>query len=1139
MDARNAIENTGDQNALAVLEQYKTLLENVPVTICRFDREMRYVYVNQAVEASTGILPAAYIGKTSRELGLSNENSILLWEQTIQKVFDTGEKHSLETTYPAPDGKLHYYQSIYVPEFGPDHKKVETVLYLGNDVTDFRRAEHQLAEQKQEFSTLLEHILDVVARYDRELRCTYINSTVERALGLAADFFIGRTIHELGMPAEQVALWDKTIREVFESGQPRVMEFELQTLKGLRYFRSDVVPEFNSGLSGENSQGVNSVLCISHDVTEQKQVEEKLRLSEYQYRTLVEFSPDTISLYDRELRHVYISPAVEKRTGYAPEFFIGKSAQELGMPLEEREQWEEIGHKVFETGQAQMFEFRSWLSNQERFSQILLLPKLSEDGTTVEYIFGINRDITELKIAQRALEERERQYRTLIENSPDIITRYDQNLQVTFVNSSVEKSTGRPAQFYLGRTLYELGISPYQIDCIKQVFESGVPQQLEYSAGIPDSGETRSFQARIIPEFNTAAENTYSELQSGNSNLASKNSRPAGMEEHSKNRTVKSVITITTDITALKKSELVVATQKERLDTTLRSIAEGVVATDAQGYITVFNIRAETLTACPAEKALGQPFEKIVRLFDESQQTFLNNLVKEVLEKGAMLKLGNTVTNPVALLAYSANSDPAEPDNQPTLTRKLIEGRASPLYHFESGTGSDSQRMGIVFVFEDITQRHRMEEELQKADKLEAVGVLAAGIAHDFNNFLTAILGNLAFIRRNLPETSALSKNLREAENACLNARGLTQQLLTFAQGGNPVKKTLAIGEILEETSNFILRGTSTRCHLEVADDLWQAELDSGQISQVIYNLALNAQQAMPEGGTVKIRAKNVVFDGTVGEIIKSSKTANQIYNPNDSQFSNRGIELEEDRLIQETFVVKPGPYIQLEVQDEGVGIPAKYLSRIFDPYFTTKQKGSGLGLSVCYSIVKNHDGYINVVSEPGIGTTFFIYLPALKTVEGLESTTATVSGEQITPKNNQLPNEQPSLTKSQLRVLVMDDQEMILELVNDVLTDTGHLVDLVADGETAISYYQKALEKGQPYDVVIMDLTIPGRMGGKETIAELRKLIPEIKAIVSSGYSNDPITSNYREYGFSAVLPKPFDIDDLVTLVEKLAKSA
>jgi PAS domain S-box-containing protein len=835
------------------------------------------------------------------------------------------------------------------------------------------RAEQELAAHKKEFGTLLDHLLAVVARYDRELRCLYINAAAKRALGLEIDFFIGRTIHQLGMPAEQVALWDKTIRQVFESAQPQIMEFELPTLKGLRYYRTDVVPEFALETSPKNNNGydfnssretVSSVLCISHDITELKQTEEKLRLKERQYRTLVELSPDTISLYDRELRHVYISPAVERKTGLPPEFFLGKNAEELGMPIEARERWEAVGRKVFETGQPQILEFKSWLGNQERFSQVLFSPELAEDGKTVEFILGINRDVTEVKLAQRALEERERQYRTLIENSPDIITRYDENLRVTFVNSTVESSTGRPSQFYVGKTLYELGIAEQQISSIKQVFASGEPQRLEYSAAIPGSGEFRYFQARIIPEFDGPGENE---------------DRPASPEAHritpgghinpekdnTKHRKVQSVITITTDITALKYSELALATQKERLDITLRSIAEGVIATDPQGRITVFNTRAETLTGWPLEKALGQPFEKVVRLFDEGQQAFLDNLVQQVLEKREMVKLGSAIAKPVALLPYSANSDLPQDgqdvpesvhleNNPATAARKLIEGRASPLYE---GAKSQNGPLGMVFIFEDVTQRRRMEEELQKADKIQAVGVLAAGIAHDFNNFLAAILGNLAFIRRNLSATNTLSKNLVEAENACLSARSLTQQLLTFAQGGAPVKKTIAMGELLEETASFILRGTSTRCQVEVASDLWPAELDAGQISQVIYNLVLNAQQAMPEGGIVKVRAKNVLFSDEAGETGNGSTLKNLDKAQTEPDLDL--LDLKEATVIQETLPVKPGSYIQLEIQDEGIGIPAKYLSRIFDPYFTTKQKGNGLGLSVCYSIVKNHEGYI------------------------------------------------------------------------------------------------------------------------------------------------------------------------------------
>jgi PAS domain S-box-containing protein len=849
--------------------------------------------------------------------------------------------------------------------------------------------------------------------------------------------------------------------------------------------------------------------------SELNQAEDKLRPSERTYRALVENSPDTISLYDRQLRHVYISPEVERRSGIPAEFFLGKTAQQLGMPVEEKDRWERVAGLVFENGQPQSFEFRSWLGTQERYSQILLSPLFGEDGKTVEFVLGINRDITELKQVQRSLEERERQYRTLVENSPDIITRYDPALRVTFVNSRVEASTGRPASFYLGRNLIELGIPAEQIRVIKEVFQSGEAQQLEYSSGMSQKGHTRYFQARVVPEFDA-------EVRDDNNNIPGNNpnSSPAttlSVIDHQ----VKSIVTITTDITDLKASQVALAAEKERLAVTLRSIGEGVVATDTNGQITLFNARAEILTGWSAEEALGQPFEKVVRLFKQNDGTPLNQFLEEILEKGEMLRMGTNPSEQLILLRRSANEEisvsalnnnqRSNPSTQPIDhgldVRSLVEGRASPIY--QDGEEQAGKLLGMVFVFEDVTKRRRMEEELLKADKLQAVGVLAGGIAHDFNNFLTAILGNLAFIRRSISETDPLAKNLREAESACINARSLTQQLLTFARGGMPVKKDVAIKELLEETASFILRGSSSHYQVEVAPDLWRAELDRGQISQVIHNLVLNAQQAMPEGGVVRIRAKNVLVTAE-----------NQA------------------ELIPQTggmLPVVPGPYLQIEVEDEGVGIPAKYLASIFDPYFTTKQKGNGLGLSVCYSIVKNHSGYITVSSNPGIGTTFYIYLPAIL---GLVDTPA----DQFVPSSSLMAENEAIPTTVQrtgpIRVLVMDDQEMILELVKDVLAESGFEVEVSRTGEEAVEHYRKALSLGRAYQVVIMDLTVPGGMGGKEALGQIKEIDPEVRAIVSSGYSNDPITSHYREYGFKAVLPKPFDIDELVRVVEQLALS-
>lgn len=401
---------------------------------------------------------------------------------------------------------------------------------------------------------------------------------------------------------------------------------------------------------------------------------------------------------------------------------------------------------------------------------------------------------------------------------------------------------------------------------------------------------------------------------------------------------------------------------------------------------------------------------------------------------------------------------------------------------FRTSTGE----VRAVIVSRDITERKKMEEDRLRASKLESVGVLAGGIAHDFNNLLTAIVGYLSLGKMSVDPREELFQRLSAAENAALRAKGLTQQLLTFAKGGAPVKKTTSIAEFLKESAEFVARGSNVRCEFSLPGDLPPVEIDDGQMSQVIHNLIINAQQAMPGGGVISIRAERV----TIG-----------------ADNENEGLPLKE------------GKYVRVLIGDQGVGIPAENLTKIFDPYFTTKQKGSGLGLATSYSVVKNHHGHITVRSEQGVGSTFSIYLP--------------VSNREVI---KQAPaNDKPRQGRG--RILVMDDDEAIRGLLVQILMVSGYQTEVARDGDEAIALYKHGKESGRPFDAVIMDLTIPGGVDGKETIKNLKQIDPKVRAIVSSGYANDPVMADYRQYGFSGVVVKPFKMTELTEVLHRVIK--
>ncbi len=385
-----------------------------------------------------------------------------------------------------------------------------------------------------------------------------------------------------------------------------------------------------------------------------------------------------------------------------------------------------------------------------------------------------------------------------------------------------------------------------------------------------------------------------------------------------------------------------------------------------------------------------------------------------------------------------------------------------------------------------LAEQKRAETEinLQRAEQRSAIGTLAGGIAHDFNNLLTAILGNINMAIYSLPPDHDIYDNLVDAEKATKRAHKLTNQLLTFSKGGGPLKETAPIDEVIRESAFFILHGSNVNCKIDIPDDLWPATIDKGQIGQVIQNLTLNADQAMPDGGTISIRCKNYTADA-------------------------------------DSLILNPGKYVQVSIQDRGEGIKKQDLAKIFDPYFSTKEKGnikgSGLGLAIVDSIISRHNGHISVKSEIGEGTVFTIFLPASAEIAVQQKET---NGDIIFGEGT---------------ILVMDDESMILEMMQYSLPSIGYTVETADSGEQALAMYEKAAQRNTPFALVIMDLTIPGGMGGEETAKKLLAKYPDAILLVSSGYSEDPIMTNPENYGFKGALEKPYDLRKLSHLLHEL----
>ncbi|MFT3869793.1 MAG: ATP-binding protein [Nibricoccus sp.] len=434
----------------------------------------------------------------------------------------------------------------------------------------------------------------------------------------------------------------------------------------------------------------------------------------------------------------------------------------------------------------------------------------------------------------------------------------------------------------------------------------------------------------------------------------------------------------------------------------------------------------------------------------------------------------------------------------PWLTRRLILGFAGTLglgtVVFIAWVTALRRRVKIqtAQLREQMQRELWLKEELQRASKLDSLGLLAGGIAHDFNNLLTVMMGNISLAGYDANLTPETVESLRSAEQAATRARDLTQQLLTFAKGGAPLRVAVSLPEVVQEVTEFALRGSNTRCEFDQPVDLWPANVDKGQIAQVVQNIVINALQAMPSGGVINISLSNEIVGSELAQVLA------------------------------------PGRYVRLSIADHGPGIAPENLPRIFDPYFTTKKHGNGLGLATVHSIVKKHLGHITVESALGQGTKFKIWLPAAEIAPAVDSTPPIF--HPIAPGNF-------SVRKKQVRILFMDDEPAVRRLGQTLLKRMGHAVTAVCDGAETLAEYERARQAGEPYDLVILDLTIPGGMGGREAMEKLLLIDPKVKAIVSSGYSNDLVLSNYQAHGFRGMVSKPYDPTDLSHAIDQVLK--
>ena len=637
----------------------------------------------------------------------------------------------------------------------------------------------------------------------------------------------------------------------------------------------------------------------------------------------------------------------------------------------------------------------------------------------------LRSEIDERKRMEAALREQEERYRTLAEFAANWIFWLGPDGEMLYVSPSCETISGYPpSRFYESREMFPSIVHPEDretwLDLSRRMAADLVPGQLELRI-VDRNGETRWIKHRGRPVF--GENGLYLGIRGSNS-----------------------------DITERKTAEKALRESEERLRDFFENALDLIESMSPDGRFLFVN-RAW-------RESLGYTEEEVKGL------SVADVVAPECRERHVeMLRQVMAGKDPGSVETIFLSKDGR---------RILAEGRVN--CRFEGGKPVAGRG-----IFRDVTGKKQIEEELRKSNMLESIGILAGGIAHDFNNILTAVMGYLSLAKLGIDPGDQTWSRLVEAEKAAIRAQSLTRQLLTFSKGGAPVRQASSIGRLVEESANFALRGSTILCRITVAEDLSPVDIDLGQIGQVLNSIVLNAAQASPEGGVIRVDARNISVEKLPG------------------------------------CTLPPGDYVKIDVEDRGTGIPEENVGKIFNPFFTTKEKGTGLGLATAYSIVKRHEGAITVDSAPGRGTTVSIFLPAA------------AKDVRETPDPGPAPH--PGIGK----ILVMDDEEMVRDVAVTMLQAMGYEGHAAKDGSEAVDAYLEAMKTGVPYDAVILDLTVPGAMGGKEAVRRLLDIDPGAKVIVSSGYSQDPILAMYRDYGFSGVIAKPYQMGELAQAIRML----
>jgi PAS domain S-box-containing protein len=834
----------------------------------------------------------------------------------------------------------------------------------------------------------------------------------------------------LGYPPEElIKLFLRELTpENWQEQQARIMAEQVlprgySNLYEQQYRRRDgsLLPvELQIYLVQEDGEQSTNMWIFVRDLTARKQSEENLINERIFSETTIDSMPGVFYLFDEQGRFRRWNKNFEQATGYSAEEMAGMHPLDL-FSSEDKKKVEEKIREVFVKGESAV-EANLVSKDGNQIPYIFTGLRVSLGKTP--YLIGTGIDITLRRRAEEALRKSEQKYRLLVANIPSAVFTGYADWAVDLHDDKINDLTGYSKEEFEARRLrWSDLVLAEDFNRINEIFLEALKS-------------TRAY----VREYRIRAKN-------GDILWLRERGRiicdPQGR--------IVEINGIFSDITEQHNLARDLEQLRRQQEMILNNAGDGIFGLNRQGEVTFTNPAATGMLGYDQAELLGRSMHDVVH---HTRADGTENL-RENCPVCVSLQIGGT-----------------RQGGDEFFWRK--DGQGFPVEYVATPIMDRGQSEGTVVVFKDITEQKKAEEGRLRFSKLESLSTLTGGIAHDFNNIIAAIMGNIEMAQMDNKLGERTQKRLAQAEKGCHRAVDLTKKLLTFSKGGAPAKKPMFIGQWVNEAAQLALTGSKVKGELDIPKDLWPLEVDEAQITQVMHNIIINAQQAMPDGGAIQISAENII--------------------------------LKDDPELP----LPSGKYVRVAFTDQGTGIPPENLARIFDPYFSTKNKGSGLGLAAAYSILKGHGGYLTVESKTGAGSTFIFYLPASdKTVQPQEA-----PAEELVP--------------GQGRILVMDDEEMILDFLQQMLSQIGYEVECARDGQEAIALYEEAQRSGRTFAAVIMDLTIPGGMGGKEAIEFLLEFDPHCKAIVSSGYSDDSIMANFQKYGFSGVIAKPYKISEL-----------